>query len=139
MEAVWGDNSKKPADADDESYESAGHEQSADSITSKIDETRTTSPLREAELRIRQQQADHGHVTQAAYTRRLQKVSLAIRNVLNTPDIVTPEECENQSVANDIANQINTDAGVPNLYTTYSTDNSTFFTQDGTGISVGFR
>src|SRR5207249_4001953 len=28
-------------------------------------------------------------VTQAAYTRRLQKVSLAIRTVLNTPDIVT--------------------------------------------------
>jgi uncharacterized protein len=77
-------------------------------------------------------------VTQAAYTRRLQKVSLAIRNVLNTPDIVTLEECENQSVANDIANQINTDAGIPNLYTAYSTDNSTFFSQDGTGISVGF-
>jgi uncharacterized protein len=77
-------------------------------------------------------------ITQAAYTRRLQKVSLAIRNVLNTPDIVTLEECENQSVANDIANQINTDAGVPNLYTAYSTDNSTFFSQDGTGISVGF-
>jgi uncharacterized protein len=77
-------------------------------------------------------------VTPAAYTRRLQKVSLAIRNVLNTPDIVTLEECENQSVVNDIANQINTDAGIPNLYTAYSTDNSTFFSQDGTGISVGF-
>lgn len=77
-------------------------------------------------------------VTQAAYTRRLQKVSLAIRNVLNTPDIVTIEEVENQSVANDIAAQINTDAGIPNLYTAYSTDNSAFFSQDGTGISVGF-
>ena len=77
-------------------------------------------------------------VTQAAYTRRLQKVSLAIRTVLNTPDIVTLEEVENQTVANDIANQINTDAGVPNLYTPYSTDNSAFYTQDGTGISVGF-
>jgi uncharacterized protein len=77
-------------------------------------------------------------VTQAAYARRLQKVSLAIRNVLNTPDIVTLEEVENQSVANDIANQINTDAGIANLYTAYSTDNSALFTQDGTGISVGF-
>jgi len=77
-------------------------------------------------------------VTQPAYTRRLQKVSLAIRTVLNTPDIVTLEEVENQSVANDIATQINTDAGVPNLYTAYSTDNSHFYTQDGTGISVGF-
>jgi hypothetical protein len=77
-------------------------------------------------------------VTQAAYTRRLQKVSLAIRTVLNTPDIVTLEEVENQTVANDIANQINTDAGVANLYTAYSTDNTNFYTQDGTGISVGF-
>jgi hypothetical protein len=77
-------------------------------------------------------------VTQPAYARRLQKVSLAIRTVLNTPDIVTLEEVENLSVATDIANQINTDAGVPNLYTAYSTDNSNFYTQDGTGISVGF-
>jgi hypothetical protein len=77
-------------------------------------------------------------VTPAAYTRRLQKVSLAIRTVLNTPDIVTLEEVENQSVANDIANQINTDANIPNLYTAYSTDNTAFYTQDGTGISVGF-
>jgi predicted extracellular nuclease len=73
-----------------------------------------------------------------AYTRRLQKLSLAIRTVLNTPDIVTLEEVENQSVANDIATQINTDAGIPNLYTAYSTDNTNFYTQDGTGISVGF-
>jgi uncharacterized protein len=77
-------------------------------------------------------------VTQAAYTRRLQKVSLAIRTVLNSPDIVTLEEVENQSVANDIATQVNTDAGIANLYTAYSTDNSNFYTQDGTGISVGF-
>jgi predicted extracellular nuclease len=77
-------------------------------------------------------------VTQAAYTRRLQKVSLAIRNVLNSPDIVTLEEVENQNVANDIAAQVNTDAGVANLYTAYSTDNSTYYSQDGTGISVGF-
>ncbi len=77
-------------------------------------------------------------ITAAAYTRRLQKLSLAIRTVLNSPDIVTLEEVENQSVANDIATQVNTDAGVPNLYTAYSTDNSTYYSQDGTGISVGF-
>ncbi len=77
-------------------------------------------------------------VTSAAYQRRLQKVSLAIRNILNTPDIVTLEEVENQSVAQDIASQINSDAGIANLYSVYSTDNSTFYTQDGTGISVGF-
>jgi len=75
-------------------------------------------------------------ITQAAYTSRLQKVSLAICNVLNAPDIVTLEEVENQSVANDIAAQINTTCNV--AYTAYSTDNSTYYSQDGTGISVGF-
>ncbi len=77
-------------------------------------------------------------VTPAAFTQRLQKFSLAVRNVLNLPDIITLEEVENQSVANAMAAQVNTDAGVPNLYTAYSTDNSAYFTQDGTGISVGF-
>lgn len=77
-------------------------------------------------------------VTQAAYTRRLQKLSLAVWSVLNLPDVLTLEEVENQSVANDIAAQINADAGIANLYKAYSTDNTSFFTQDGTGISVGF-
>ena len=77
-------------------------------------------------------------ITAAAYARRLTKLSLAIRTILNLPDIVTLEEVENQNVANDIATQVNTDAGVPNLYTAYSTDNSTYYSQDGTGISVGF-
>lgn len=77
-------------------------------------------------------------VTAAAYARRLAKVSLAIRTVLNSPDVVTIEEVENQSVLNDIAAQVNSDAGVSNLYTAYSTDNSAYYTQDGTGISVGF-
>jgi predicted extracellular nuclease len=77
-------------------------------------------------------------ISAAAYARRLTKLSLGIRNVLNSPDIVTLEEVENQSVANDIAAQVNSDASVPNLYTGYSTDNSTYFSQDGTGISVGF-
>ena len=77
-------------------------------------------------------------VTPAAYARRLKKLSLAIRTVLNLPDVVTLEEVENQSVAIDIANQINTDAAVAGLYTAVGTDNSTYFTQDGTGISVGF-
>ncbi len=76
--------------------------------------------------------------TAAAYQRRLLKLSLAVRTVLNLPDVVTLEEVENQSVATDIANQINTDAGVANLYSGFSTDNSTYYTQDGTGISVGF-
>ncbi len=77
-------------------------------------------------------------LTAAAYSGRLQKLSLAIRNVLNLPDIVTLEEVENQNVANDIAAKINGDAGIANLYTAYSTDNSAYYSQDGTGISVGF-
>ncbi len=76
--------------------------------------------------------------TAAAYQRRLTKLSLAVRTVLNMPDVVTLEEVENGSVATDIANQINTDAGVANLYSGFSTNNSTYYTQDGTGISVGF-
>jgi hypothetical protein len=77
-------------------------------------------------------------LTTAAYQRRLQKLSKAILNVLNAPDIVTLEEVENQSVATDIANKLNSDSGIPNLYTGISTDNSTYYTNDGTGISVGF-
>ena len=77
-------------------------------------------------------------LTAAAYARRLQKLSLAVRTVLNSPDVVTLEEVENQNVATAIANQINSDAGVAGLYTGFSTDNSTYYTQDGTGISVGF-
>jgi hypothetical protein len=75
-------------------------------------------------------------VTSAAYTRRLAKVALAICNVLNKPDIVALEEIENQSVANDIATQINSTCATN--YTALSTDNTTYYTQDGTGISVGF-
>ena len=55
-------------------------------------------------------------ITQAAYTRRLKKVSLAIRTVLNTPDIVTLEEVENQSVANDIATQLSLSHGTVRNY-----------------------
>ncbi len=81
-------------------------------------------------------------ITSAAYTRRLQKLSLAIRNVLNLPDVVTLEEIENQTVANDIANQLNADigtaTGTAGQYVGLSTDNQTYYSNDGTGISVGF-
>lgn len=79
-------------------------------------------------------------VTQAAYTRRIAKVALAICNVLHSPDIVALEEAENKSVVTDIAAQVATTCGT--AYAPYGTNNtgdSTFFyTQDGTGISVGF-
>ncbi len=82
-------------------------------------------------------------VTQAAYTRRLQKVSLAIRNVLNAPDIVALEEVENQSVAADIAAQISADAvaaGQPDPhYLAYGTGTPYApYTNDIGGISVGY-
>jgi predicted extracellular nuclease len=77
-------------------------------------------------------------VIQTAYNGRLKKLGLAIENVLLLPDVVTLEEVENQSVANDIAAQINSDTGIPGLYTALSTDNQTYFSNDGTGISVGF-
>ena len=81
-------------------------------------------------------------LTADAYARRLKKVSLAIRNVLNTPDVVALEEAENKSVLQDIANQIDTDSTAagqtPPHYVAYGTDNTSTFTNDGTGISVGF-
>lgn len=79
-------------------------------------------------------------VTSAAYTRRLTKVALAICNNLHSPDIVALEEVENKSVVSDIAAQVLTTCGT--TYAPYGTNNTgdstVFYTQDGTGISVGF-
>ena len=55
-------------------------------------------------------------VTTAAYQRRLAKASIAIRTVLNYPDIIGAEEIENLSVLNDLAAKVSTDtvaAGLP--------------------------
>lgn len=82
------------------------------------------------------------NVTQDAYNRRLAKLSLAIRNVLNTPDVVGVEEVENLSVLRDIARQIDTDATAAGKtapgYVAYGTDSSSTYTNDVGGISVGF-
>ncbi len=82
------------------------------------------------------------NVTAAAYARRLAKLSLAVRNVLNTPDVIGMEEVENVSVLRDIAKQIDTDAvaaGTPAPgYVAYGTDSTTTYTDDVGGISVGF-
>lgn len=79
-------------------------------------------------------------VTADAYARRLKKVSLAIRTVLNNPDILSIEEVENASVLRDIAAQIDADTttGTKPGYVAYGTDNSTTYTNDIGGISVGF-
>src|SRR5262249_22406312 len=82
-------------------------------------------------------------VTQTAYNNRLAKVSLAIRDVLGSPDIVALEESENQSVVADIAAKISADAvaaGEPDpQYVAYGTGTSYApYTNDIGGISVGF-
>jgi len=82
-------------------------------------------------------------VTQAAYNHRLAKVSLAIRHVLGSPDIVALEESENESVVADIAARISADAvaaGEPDpQYVPYGTGTSYApYSNDISGISVGF-
>lgn len=49
-------------------------------------------------------------VTTEAYQRRLNKASLAIRNILNTPDVIGMQEIENLAVLTDLANKISADA-----------------------------
>lgn len=77
-------------------------------------------------------------ITSDAYARRLAKASLAIRNVLGAPDIVSLEEVENQSVAADIAAKISADAQAAGQtdpqYVAYAADT----TDDIGGISVAF-
>ncbi|HEU5342199.1 choice-of-anchor D domain-containing protein [Edaphobacter sp.] len=82
------------------------------------------------------------NVTSAAYQRRIAKIALAICNNLRSPDIVALEEVENLSVVTDIATQIKNTAGCGTVYAAYGTNNTSdstvFYTQDSTGISVGF-
>lgn len=73
----------------------------------------------------------------AAYQKRLGKASLAIRNFLNTPDIVGAIEIENLSALQAIAARVNSDAvaaGQPNpQYVAYLEEGN-----DVGGIDVGF-
>lgn len=75
-------------------------------------------------------------VTTEAYQRRLAKASLAIRNVLNTPDIIGTQEIENSAVLTDLASKVSADAvaaGQPDpAYQPF-----TFLANDGTGINTG--
>ena len=76
-------------------------------------------------------------VTPTAYQRRLQKVSLAIRNILNSPDIIGAQEIQDLQVLTDVANQVSKDAIAASqpdpAYTPYL-----FLANDGTGINTGF-
>lgn len=76
-------------------------------------------------------------LTTSAYNNRLNKVSLAIRNVLRTPDILCIVEVEKLAVLQAIATKVNADAIVagqpnPNYFAYLSEGN------DVGGIDVGF-
>nr|MDQ3374300.1 nuclease [Acidobacteriota bacterium] len=76
-------------------------------------------------------------LTQAAFGNRLNKASLAIRNILQTPDVLGVIELENLATLQTLAAKINADAiaaGQPN-------PNYTAYLQEGNdvgGIDVGF-
>jgi hypothetical protein len=79
-------------------------------------------------------------LTNDAYSRRLKKFSLAIRTVLNNPDIISVEEVENVKVLQDMAAQIDADTttGTKPGYLAFGTDSVNTFTNDQGGISIGF-
>ena len=76
-------------------------------------------------------------LTATAFNNRLKKASLAIRNVMRTPDVIGVEEMENLSTLQSLANKINADAvaaAQPNPnYQAYLAEGN-----DVGGIDVGF-
>ena len=76
-------------------------------------------------------------VTQAALDRRLAKISLAIRNVLKSPDVVAVEEAENLTLLQALATKVNADTVLAGL----ADPNYQAFLAEGNdpgGIDVGF-
>lgn len=76
-------------------------------------------------------------VTPEAYARRLNKASLAIRSILNNPDILGAQEIENITVLTDLANKVNQDTvasgQIDPQYVPYLS-----LANDGTAINTGF-
>lgn len=76
-------------------------------------------------------------LTQAAFDRRLGKVSLAIRNVMNSPDVIGVQEAENLTTLQALATKLNSDTmaagGADPGYTAYLEEGN-----DIGGIDVGF-
>ena len=76
-------------------------------------------------------------LTAAAFNNRLNKISLAIRNVLRTPDVIGVEEMENLTTLQAVATKVNNDAvaaGDPSPnYQAYLVEGN-----DIGGIDVGF-
>ena len=72
-------------------------------------------------------------LTTVAYQNRLQKASLAIRNILQTPDVIGVVEVDNITTLQDLAARINADTlGVTNYFAYLEEGN------DVGGIDVGF-
>ncbi|HEV2706062.1 MAG TPA: lamin tail domain-containing protein [Pyrinomonadaceae bacterium] len=72
-------------------------------------------------------------LTQAAFDKRLNKASLAIRNVMRSPDVIGVVEMENLTTLQAVANKVNADAGTPGDYTAFLVEGN-----DVGGIDVGF-
>lgn len=76
-------------------------------------------------------------LTPEAFARRLKKVSMAVRDYLQTPDVIGAVEVENLATLKRLAEKINADAvaaGKPNpKYEAYLIEGN-----DGRGIDVGF-
>jgi uncharacterized protein len=76
-------------------------------------------------------------LTPQAFANRLNKASLAIRNVLNSPDVIGVEELENIATLQAVADKVNNDAqaatGVNPQYQPYLVEGN-----DIGGIDVGF-
>jgi predicted extracellular nuclease len=73
-------------------------------------------------------------LTATAFSNRLNKASLAIRNMLRVPDILGIEEMENLTTLQAVANKVNTDAASPGVnYQAYLVEGN-----DPGGIDTGF-
>lgn len=76
-------------------------------------------------------------VTGTAFNNRLKKASLAIRNVLNYPDVIAVSEVENLSTLQAIATKVNADAIAASqpdpLYLAYLVEGN-----DNTGLDLGY-
>ncbi len=73
-------------------------------------------------------------LTPTAFSNRLNKASLAIRNVLRSPDIIGVEEMENLGTLQAVADKVNADSGSPSpMYQPFLLPGN-----DIGGINVGF-
>jgi hypothetical protein len=72
-------------------------------------------------------------ISAANYADRLQKASLVVRTSLQMPDILAVQEMESLPVLQELANRINTDAGLAGEYSAYLEEGN-----DPGGIDVGF-